>query len=272
MATYLCHGFRWHRRTGIRPFVLVNDLGDAAPDWILGPTTSTLILKQLHKLYDFIPPPTDLPPTPRQPSPPPDPNSAAVPVDLRLPPPRISPEEDKVRMHAWSAVKLLEEYDPEDLRVPSRPYAFVADFVTRIELHADVEEEMARYARRCAAQVDNSWFARLRDEVQKEEKIAWYVVVCGDDDRTDGLSGESETEDGNEDELSEAAEDAEGKEERNGEATLSAARPKSPGSGSEGMPPDLHPKPSRGESLRRLFRRKDPGTPPPVPSQPSGDA
>ncbi|KFH48712.1 hypothetical protein ACRE_004440 [Hapsidospora chrysogenum ATCC 11550] len=268
MATYLCHGFRWHRRTGIRPFVLVNDLADAAPDWILGPTTSALILKQLHKLYDFIPPPPDLPPTPRQPSPPPDPNSAAVPVDLRLPPPRVPPGEDKVRVHAWSAVKLLEEYDPEDLRVPSRPYAFVADFVTRIELHADVEEEMARYARRCA-QVDNSWFARLRDEMQKDEKITWYVVVCGDDDRTDGLSVEGETEDGNEDELSET-EDAEGKDERNGEATLPAARPKS--SGSEGKAPALHPKPSRGESLRRLFRRKDPDAPPPVPSQPSGDA
>lgn len=55
MPTYLVHGFRWHRPS-IRIHVILNDLEDATPEWVLAPATSMSILNSLYTLYDFLPP------------------------------------------------------------------------------------------------------------------------------------------------------------------------------------------------------------------------
>ena len=55
MPTFLCHGFRWSRRN-IRVFVVVQDIEDAAPEWIMGRASSRAILKSFHEVFEFLPP------------------------------------------------------------------------------------------------------------------------------------------------------------------------------------------------------------------------
>ncbi|KAM0420598.1 hypothetical protein ACHAPT_011645 [Fusarium lateritium] len=198
MPTYLCHGFRWHRRD-IRIYVIIHDLEDAASNWIIGPATSSSILDQLYTSYDFLP---EVAP-PQQ--------EADVSInkakkgqhlddDLSLPPSRVPPEHDGVLMHSWSAVKLLEEFDPEETMAPCRPYAYVADHVVRIDLSVDVAGEMAKYYDKMAG--DDGWIVKLRDELQKGEPVRWYVVVCGDEVR-EVPGGSDDEEDDEEDSPSE---------------------------------------------------------------------
>ncbi|KPM42395.1 hypothetical protein AK830_g4142 [Neonectria ditissima] len=204
MPTYLCHGFRWHRRD-IRIFVILNDLDDAASNWVIGPATSQAILSQLHASFAFIPEPAA--PAPAQPT-----AAAKKPAsepqlhhddDLTVPPSRVPEASDPVLMHSWSAVKLLEEFDPEDTRLPSRPYAFVADYVVRVDLSANVVDEMAKYRMR----KQGDWFGQLRDELQKGEDLRWYVVVCGDELRE--VPADSEDEAAREDDDEEDEEESE---------------------------------------------------------------
>ncbi|RSM01694.1 hypothetical protein CEP52_008428 [Fusarium oligoseptatum] len=191
MPTYLCHGFRWHRRA-IRIYVILNDLEDAASNWIIGPATSSSIVSQFYTSYDFLP----------EVAPPQQDESVSIKAkkdnehlddDLSLPPSRVAPENDGVLMHSWSAVKLLEEYDPEETVTPCRPYAYVADHVVRIDLSADVAGEMAKYYEKMAG--EDGWIVKLRDELQKGEPVRWYVVVCGDEVRDfPGMSDDEESE------------------------------------------------------------------------------
>ncbi|RSL42175.1 hypothetical protein CEP53_012342 [Fusarium sp. AF-6] len=191
MPTYLCHGFRWHRRA-IRIYVILNDLEDAASNWIIGPATSSSIVSQFYTSYDFLP----------EVAPPQQDESVSIKAkknnehlddDLSLPPSRVAPENDGVLMHSWSAVKLLEEYDPEETVTPCRPYAYVADHVVRIDLSADVAGEMAKYYEKMAG--EDGWVVKLRDELQKGEPVRWYVVVCGDEVRDfPGMSDDEESE------------------------------------------------------------------------------
>ncbi|KAI0594372.1 hypothetical protein F4775DRAFT_432341 [Biscogniauxia sp. FL1348] len=67
MPTYLCHGFRWHRRS-IRYFILIQDIEDAAPDWVVAPQCSAALIENLYELFDFLP--TRTLPQPRSKSPP----------------------------------------------------------------------------------------------------------------------------------------------------------------------------------------------------------
>ncbi|KAI1638103.1 hypothetical protein F4809DRAFT_601271 [Biscogniauxia mediterranea] len=67
MPTYLCHGFRWHRRS-IRYFILIQDIEDAAPDWVMAPQCSAALIENLYELFDFLP--TRTLPQPRSKSPP----------------------------------------------------------------------------------------------------------------------------------------------------------------------------------------------------------
>lgn len=55
MPTYLLHGFRWHRRS-IRYHIILNNLDDAAPEWIIAPATSITLLNSFYTLFDFLPP------------------------------------------------------------------------------------------------------------------------------------------------------------------------------------------------------------------------
>lgn len=158
MPTYLCHGFRWHRQS-IRILVGYHELMDAASDWILGPATSSAISHQLRELYPFIPDP--------EPEQEPKPGSGSSAVESQP-----------------SVVKLLEEYDTETQEA-TRPYAYVADYAVKVDLGVSVTEEMARYDERTpkGQEEEAPWLEKLRDGMQKDEEIQWYIVVCADEER-----------------------------------------------------------------------------------------
>lgn len=178
MPTYLCHGFRWHRRD-IRIFVILNNMDDAAPDWIIGRTTSSLLLSRFAESFDFLPGPR--PPARREPL---DPLQVKLhrDDDLTVPASRVPASDDDVLVNDWSPVKLLEEYDADETESAARPYAFVADHVVRVDLDANVGDEMAEYEA-LAREHDTLWFEKLRDEIQAGETIGWHVVVCADPER-----------------------------------------------------------------------------------------
>ncbi|CAH0059578.1 unnamed protein product [Clonostachys solani] len=185
MPTYLCHGFRWHRRS-IRFFVIIYDLLDAAPDWIVGRGSSAAILEHFYERYEFLP----RPPSFRELSEPPV-GHPGGPADERTGDESEDDDDDcTARLDQdpvlindeWSVVKLLEEYDPRETVEPCRPYAYVADYAVRVELSAGVTEEIARYERIANERGDDSWFEKLRDALEKDEEIGWFVVVNGIED------------------------------------------------------------------------------------------
>ncbi|KAI1820823.1 hypothetical protein F4861DRAFT_521546 [Xylaria intraflava] len=55
MPTYLCHGFRWHRKS-VRYFIAGNDIEDGATEWIVAPRSEAAIIEQFYNLYSFLPP------------------------------------------------------------------------------------------------------------------------------------------------------------------------------------------------------------------------
>ncbi|KAK2591622.1 hypothetical protein QQS21_010691 [Conoideocrella luteorostrata] len=192
MPTYLCHGFRWYRRS-IRIFVILNSLDDCAPDWIIGRTTAAIILSQLAESFDFVPRLENEDGTVPGASwgygmsaaPPPDPKVSRPPAfddDLSIPSSRVPPYEDNVLMHAWSPIKLLEEYDVDETDHAARPYAYVADYVVRVHLGVDIAAQMANYDT-VLKREQSSWFEKLRAQVQPEEQSRWYIVVCDDTER-----------------------------------------------------------------------------------------
>ena len=65
------------------------------------------------------------------------------------------------------------------MRATSQPYAFVADKVEECGLSRDVGEVMGRGVGA------EGWGAlvELRDKVAGGEKVGWWVVCCGDEER-----------------------------------------------------------------------------------------
>jgi hypothetical protein len=163
--------------------------------------------------------------------------SLHVPDELTPPLPSALPE-FRENFNNWSAVKLLEQYDPEDLSAGSQPYAYVADYMVPVDLSVDVTKEIERYDMRMReerGELDRGespvwgrnesvrlstvgplspispgeedgvlgqkmslremrrkskrlgWFEKLRDSLQKGGDIGWYIVVCGDEERNEGL-------------------------------------------------------------------------------------
>ena len=53
MPVYLVHGFRWPR-AAIRIHIILNNIDDAAPEWIASPTTSSALRDNLVDLYPKI--------------------------------------------------------------------------------------------------------------------------------------------------------------------------------------------------------------------------
>ncbi|RDA95200.1 hypothetical protein CP533_1870 [Ophiocordyceps camponoti-saundersi (nom. inval.)] len=86
MPTYLCHGFRWERQK-IRVFVLLHDLEEAAPDWVMGRRCAKELREQMEEMFDFVP--------------------------------RVSDEKEE----EGKGIQLLEEYDWNEGKYATRPYA-----------------------------------------------------------------------------------------------------------------------------------------------------
>lgn len=240
MPTYLCHGFRWQRRS-VRVYVVVQDLDDASPEWIIAPKSSQCLLESFYNLFDFLPycaPPSrssarrhdsvdasdDDSHVLRSRNHSNDRRSRSQSFSrsresrsqnrsrsrslLQTNPPQLppvlgsAPPEDDVRSQDWSLIKLLEEYDPMNLDEVSRPYAYVADYVVRVDLSVSIADEMQQYEERLRADrappmtgpasdetgrkkhnKKPGWLEKLRDQLQRGEDIKWYVVTNGDEVR-----------------------------------------------------------------------------------------
>ncbi|KAI1172687.1 hypothetical protein F4777DRAFT_491592 [Nemania sp. FL0916] len=55
MPTYLCHGFRWHRKT-VRFYIAKHDIEDGATEWIVAPRSEAAIIEHFYNSYNFLPP------------------------------------------------------------------------------------------------------------------------------------------------------------------------------------------------------------------------
>ncbi len=147
MPVYLVHGFRWPRKA-IRIHIIMNNVEDAAPDWLMSPSTTTALTANFQAIY-----------------------------------PNLMP--------ALPNLRFVEQYNPADTSANaiSQPFAFVTDRVERSEMSIDVGEVMAQGV--AAAGWDA--LADLRDHLAPGEKIGWFVVYNGDEERL--REGEDETED-----------------------------------------------------------------------------
>jgi hypothetical protein len=149
MPTYLIHGFRWPRPL-IRIHIILQNLDDAAAEWLIAPATTETLLENLTELW---------------------PQTLANLPNLRF----------------------VEQFDPTDESPAacSQPYAYVADICEQVKLGVEVDEVRGK------GLGDEQWNAlmELRDKLAPDEKVGWFVVVCGDEDRTDtGLDNEEEEE------------------------------------------------------------------------------
>lgn len=148
MPTYLLHGFRWPRGA-IRIHIILQNLDDAAAEWLVAPATTSTMLSNFQEIY---------------------------------------PE----CMEHLPDLRFVEQYDPNDTSpgAGSQPYAYVADVCEEIKLGVDIDEIRGRGV------PNDQWAAimELRDKLAQSEKVAWYVVVCGDEDRwAPGLSTPSDS-------------------------------------------------------------------------------
>lgn len=138
MPTYLLHGFRWPRPL-VRIHIIMQNLDDAAPEWLVAPETTLALLKNFHELY---------------------------------------PE----CMQHLNSLRFVEQYDPSTIAAatgPSQPFAYVADLVEEVSLGLEIDEVRGK------GLANEQWGAlmELRDKIAPEEKVGWYIVVCGDEER-----------------------------------------------------------------------------------------
>ena len=137
MPVYLLHGFRWPRQL-VRIHVILQNIDDAAADWLIAPMTTRALLRNFKQLYPEI-------------------------------------------MQSLPTLRFYEQYDPTDIGESgkSQPYAYVADIAEEIKLGAEVDSIRGRG-------VSNEQWAglmELRDKLAPDEKVSWYIVVCGDEER-----------------------------------------------------------------------------------------
>lgn len=137
MPTYLLHGFRWPRPL-VRIHIILQNIDDAAAEWLCAPTTTAALLDNFEELW-------------------PD------------------------AMSHLPNLRFIEQYDPNDERATaaSQPFAYVADVVEEINLSIDVDEVRGK------GLGNDQWGAlmEIRDKLAPDEKVGWYVVVCGDEER-----------------------------------------------------------------------------------------
>jgi hypothetical protein len=183
MPTYLVHGFRW-QRPNIRIHIILHDLEDAAPEWVVAPATSITLLNSFYSLYDFLPPSN--PPPASYPLPAPTEKIITKGGDGEEPktltkkkasiaslgslgrkgrPAKLEgkgteasrttsrdSKGKKTTFNDWSVVKFVEQYDPNDLSAISQPYAYVGDYIVEVKLGVSVNEEIGKYEARQRAE------------------------------------------------------------------------------------------------------------------------
>ena len=122
----------------IRVHIVLNNIDDAAAEWLVAPRTTLALLKNFSDQYPDC-------------------------------------------MEHLGKLRFVEQYDPSDSSqgAVSQPYAYVADMVEEVKLGVEIDEIRGRG-------LDNEqWNAimELRDKLAPEEKVGWFVVVCGDEER-----------------------------------------------------------------------------------------
>lgn len=84
-------------------------------------------------------------------------------------------------MGSLDSLAFIEQYDPLDERTESKsqPFAYVCDIVHEVKLGVDIDEVRGKGVS------NEGWNAtmELRDAIAPGEKVAWFVVVCGDTER-----------------------------------------------------------------------------------------
>ncbi|KAI0403730.1 hypothetical protein F4802DRAFT_276036 [Xylaria palmicola] len=262
MPTYLCHGFRWHRKS-VRFYIAKHDIEDGATEWIVAPRSEAALIDHFYTLFNFLPP---IDPPSRYASSstyrkhhhapsndssyvsrtssseyhgsedPSSPNgngtktrsrsasrqstnsmnrprtsgrdettgSAQLPTLPLLSPSSIATKNSN-HLDKSPPIRLLEEFDPKDETMASAPWAYVADHVVRVDTSVSIADEMFRYEARMKRDPKRAmhgpsdeygrkvlggsskkagWLEKLRDQLQRGESIRWYVVVCGDEERS----------------------------------------------------------------------------------------
>ncbi|KAI5241756.1 hypothetical protein E4T43_05290 [Aureobasidium subglaciale] len=148
MPTYLIHGFRWPRPL-IRIHIILQNLDDAAAEWLIASATTETLLDNFTELW---------------------PQTIKNLPNLRF----------------------VEQFDPTDESPAacSQPYAYVADICEEVKLGIEVDEVRGK------GLGDDQWGAlmELRDKLAPDEKVGWFVVICGDEDRSDTGPDEEEEE------------------------------------------------------------------------------
>ncbi|KAF2835633.1 hypothetical protein M501DRAFT_914472, partial [Patellaria atrata CBS 101060] len=82
-------------------------------------------------------------------------------------------------MTALPDLRFIEQYDIRETSSKSQPYAYVADMCHEVDLGIDIDEVRGKGVS------NDAWAAlmELRDKIAPGEKVAWFVVVCGDTER-----------------------------------------------------------------------------------------
>ena len=142
MPVYLVHGFRWPR-SAVRIHIILNNLDDAAAEYIVSPGTSAALIDNFHTLYPDV-------------------------------------------MSSLPTLRFIEQYDPEDTVCSSQPFAFVADKVEVCQLSLDIGEVMGQGV------ATEGWEAlmELRDILAPQEKVGWWIVYNGDEQRPVPVDGQ----------------------------------------------------------------------------------
>jgi hypothetical protein len=135
MPTYLVHGFRWPRPL-IRIHIILQNIDDAAADWLMSPSTTTALLTNFATLHPTC-------------------------------------------MTSLPNLHFIEQFDPTDESTKSQPFAYVCDVVHEVKLGVEVDDVRGKGVS------NEAWGAMvdLRDSIAPGEKVAWWVVVCGDAER-----------------------------------------------------------------------------------------
>ncbi|KAK4450644.1 hypothetical protein QBC34DRAFT_61764 [Podospora aff. communis PSN243] len=205
MPAYLCHGFRWHRRS-VRVYVVVQNLDDASPEWIIPAKSAACILESFYNLFDFLPycSPAERGINSRGSSEDGNLTQNTSRAQSRGHRSRSQSQSQSHRSRSrqpsqqrqmsdggrggtsgadffaqdWSVVKVLEEYDPMNLDEVSRPYAYVADYVVPVDLSVSIAEEMQKYEERVKADRDPPIMGPGSDETGRKkgnkQRTGWF--------------------------------------------------------------------------------------------------
>lgn len=182
---------------------MVNDIDDAAPDWIIAPASAEAILRTMAEKYPFVP----FGPGWRNEQGQQDGEGEAgtgdtIPGGKPLPD-VLAPDPESSLSIFDAPVRLFEgySYDQDSVDVATAPFAYVADYAVEVTGGVNVEEEMRKYAE-VPKKGEEGWFEKLmvglRVFGEDTFGVGWYVVVCEDEERDPGWDVEEEEEEGKE--------------------------------------------------------------------------